>query len=152
MFETKWKQRNTLKQRIWQFDTWGMDMLYAVLVLTKKLHKPPTRNLWRCIYDAAAQSWPEHTIFLRFILASISYSSSMLERNLSLTLSTTWGKQNKKHVQFLPPAALEAAHTCNQSSRQSAQFCLVIQIENNNKRALYTSLQSLNNLPFFSAE
>lgn len=29
----------------------------------------------------------------------------------------------KKHVQFLPPAALEATHTCSQSSRQFIHFC-----------------------------
>lgn len=30
---------------------------------------------------------------------------------------------NKNHVQFLPPAALEATHTCSQSCRQSIHFC-----------------------------
>lgn len=63
-----------------------------------------------------------HTLFKNalfqrvFHVLSLCWGEICLKQFLQLGLS-------KNHVQFLPPAALEATHTCRQSSRQSIQRC-----------------------------
>lgn len=108
---------------------WGYCILLCSLsVLSNKLHKPPTRNLWRCICDdAAAPPWPARSLSIQKPLFQTIFHVLFFffALNNSYNLCST-----KTHVQFLPPAALEASHTCSQSSKAIHSILLLRDLNN----------------------